>query len=91
MILFLKILVLMLSSSVLLTIQELKLYGSRNGVLRLEADKYKTRLCRLTAVVSQIRCNNYSSATGATLANCKTATLPKRRCFYFQMYDGLRP
>ena len=26
--------------------------------VRLEADKYKTRLCRLTAVVSQIRCNN---------------------------------
>ena len=58
MILFLKILVLMLSLSVLLTIQELKLYGFRNGVFRLEADKYKTRLCRLTAVVSQIRCNN---------------------------------
>ena len=44
----------------LLNIQELKLYRSRNGVLRLEAGKYKTicRLCRLTAVVSQIRCNN---------------------------------
>ena len=42
-------------------IQELKLYGFRNGVLRLEAGKYKTicRLCRLTtADVSQIRCNN---------------------------------
>ena len=44
----------------LLNIQELKLDGFRNGVLRLEAGKYKTicRLCRLTAVVSQIRCNN---------------------------------
>ena len=44
----------------LLNIQELNLYGLRNGVLRLVAGKYKTicRLCRLTAVVSQIRCNN---------------------------------
>ena len=44
----------------LLNIQELKLHGFRNRVLRLEAGKYKTifRLCRLTAVVSQIRCNN---------------------------------
>ena len=44
----------------LLNTQELKLYSFRNGVLRLEAGKYKTicRLCRLTAVVSQIRCNN---------------------------------
>ena len=59
-ILFLKILVVMLSKSVLLNIQELKLYGFRNGVLRLVAGKYKTicRLCRLSAVVSQIRCNN---------------------------------
>ena len=58
--LFLKILVLMLSYSVLLNIQELNLYGFRNGVLRLVAGKYKTIcwLCRLTAVVSQIRCNN---------------------------------
>ena len=44
----------------LLNIQELNLYGLRNGVLRLVAGKYKTicRLCRLTAVVSQIRRNN---------------------------------
>ena len=44
----------------LLNIQELNLYGFRNGVLRLVVGKYKTicRLCRLTAVVSQIRCNN---------------------------------
>ena len=44
----------------LLNIQELNLYGLRNGVLRLAAGKYKTicRLCPLTAVVSQIRCNN---------------------------------
>ena len=44
----------------LLNIQELKLYGFRNGVLRLKGSKYKTpcQLSRLTAVVSQIRCNN---------------------------------
>ena len=44
----------------LLNIQELNLYGFRNGVLRLVAGKYRTicRLCRLTAVVPQIRCNN---------------------------------
>ena len=44
----------------LLNNQELNLYGLGNGVLRLVAGKYKTicRLCRLTAVVSQIRRNN---------------------------------
>ena len=44
----------------LLNIQELNLYGLRNGVLRLVAGKYKTicRQCRLTVVVCQIRCNN---------------------------------
>ena len=50
----------MLTYSVLLYTQELNLYGFKNGVLRLVMGKHKTicRLCRLTAVVSQIRCNN---------------------------------
>ena len=54
-----KILVLMLSESVLLNIQELAVWLQKWS-LQIRSGQIQNfcRLCRLTAVVSQIRCNN---------------------------------
>ena len=80
----------------LLNIQELNLNGLRNGVLRLVAGKYKTicRLCRLTAVVSQIRRNNgcmnrwksgYSKFVSLKPLSQRNPFLSPREIIWFEM------